>query len=76
VVDRSRQATVTTNEANETTTKSIEIAPSEVQAAVEKKQVDAGWILGAVPAEGSRVVTYNFSKFSPKQKPELENIFP
>lgn len=68
-VDTTIRALVDADGGDSSTMKFVEIAPSEVQAAVEKKQVDAGWILAPflqkAVAEGSRVVSYNFSEFSP-----------
>jgi NitT/TauT family transport system substrate-binding protein len=68
-VDTTIRAIVDAAGGDSSTMKFVELAPSEVQAAVEKKQVDAGWILAPflqkAIAEGSRVVTYNFSEFSP-----------
>jgi NitT/TauT family transport system substrate-binding protein len=68
-VDTTIRAIVDADGGDSSTMKFVELAPSEVQAAVEKKQVDAGWILAPflqkAVAEGSRVVTYNFSEFSP-----------
>jgi len=68
-VDTTIRAIVDAAGGDSSTMKFVEFAPSEVQAAVEKKQVDAGWILAPflqkAVAEGSRVVTYNFSEFSP-----------
>ena len=68
MVDTTIRALVDADGGDSSTMKFVEIAPSEVQATVEKNQVDAGWILAPflqkAVAEG-RVVTYNFSKFSP-----------
>jgi NitT/TauT family transport system substrate-binding protein len=68
-VDTTIRAMVDEDGGDSSTVKFVELAPSEVQAAVEKKQVDAGWILAPflqkAVSEGSRVVTYNFSEFAP-----------
>jgi NitT/TauT family transport system substrate-binding protein len=50
--------------------KFVEVAFPDAPAAVERKQVDAAWILepflSAAVAKGARVVSYNYTDFDPK----------
>jgi NitT/TauT family transport system substrate-binding protein len=50
--------------------KFVEVAFPDAPAAVERKQVDAAWILepflSAAVAKGARVVSYNYTEFDPK----------
>ncbi|MCU1546160.1 MAG: hypothetical protein JWP30_1260, partial [Homoserinimonas sp.] len=68
-VDVTIRAMVDEDGGDSSTVKFVELAPPEVQAAVETGQVDAGWILSPflemAVADGHRAVTYNFSEFSP-----------
>lgn len=68
-VDVTIRAMVDEDGGDSATVKFVEIPPPSTQAAVESKQVDAGWMLSPflemAVANGDRVITYNFSEFSP-----------